>query len=174
MTAVYVLPAAIVCVVIWGGALEPKKLNVQGPDSGAVPNGSFDVLEIANPESKPACVVMKGNSRFVTHGVTVSMFAGVDVSANRGTGNGTACVLTASATENIGGAGAKLPLTVIWEVPMSGGADVEEVTMTPKLKLSMTEGSEAVTSQTAVAVPLTTCNWTTSTPSSVVVLATGE
>jgi hypothetical protein len=46
-------------------------------------------------------------------GVTVSMFAGVDVSAKRGTGNGKGCALAASAAEKAGGAGAKLPLTVI-------------------------------------------------------------
>jgi hypothetical protein len=86
------------------------------------------------------------------------MFVGVEVSANRGTGYGTACALTASAAENTGGTGAKLPLTVIGGVLTFTGAEVEDVMMTPKLKLSITDGSEAVTSQTALAVPLTTGN----------------
>jgi hypothetical protein len=102
------------------------------------------------------------------------MLAGDDVSANRGTGKGAGCALTASTAEKAGGAGAKLPFTVIGEAPTTGDADVAEVMMTPKLKLSIADGSEVVTSQTAVAFPLTTGNCTTSMPSIVAVLATGE
>src|SRR5947207_11498126 len=102
---VNVVPEATDAVVTAAGALEPKKFSVQGPCCAAVPNGSVDVFEIANPVSNPAMFVTNGNNRLVRHIVTDTMLAAVDVSINRGIGPELATA-PAAAVKAVGGVGA--------------------------------------------------------------------
>jgi len=84
--SVKTVPDATDAVVNAGGALAPKKFNVQVPACPPVPKGSAQAFEIARPVSNPAWFVTKGKSNTVLHMLIFIAFLDVDVSMNLGIG----------------------------------------------------------------------------------------
>src|SRR5690242_994955 len=122
-----------------------------------VPNGSVVVFAIANPVSNPWMFVTYGYNRIVRHILMLNRFLAAFGSAmNRGIGSELEAAAPLLAL-NAGGEGAKLKFTVA--VPGAGVfcATLDtKVSYTPNFRVSLAFGLVLITSQTAVAVPLTT------------------